>query len=103
MSAPDLEAGFDHISSTLAQAAGQRDSAVASSVAEAWGLRELGDGKPSQHHVWERMEGDLCLRFEWRWYDQSKAFSIQPDMNILTVSLRRGDQVIRSASERYED
>ncbi len=66
-------------------------------------LIEQGDGNPSQLHVWDRSEKGNTLRFQWRWYDQSKAFSIQPDMNIVSLELRQGDVVLRSAEERYQD
>lgn len=103
MTTVDLDAAFDQLAATLDQAVRERNFATTSSVAETLGLRKIGDGKPSQRHVWERPDGDLVLRFEWRWYDQSKAFSTQPDMNLLSVSLLRGEQTVKTASDRYED
>jgi hypothetical protein len=52
--------------------------------------------------VWELRDCDRTLRFQWRWYDPSQAFSIRPDINILSLELRHGDQVLRRAEERYE-
>lgn len=98
-----LEAAFDQLAATLDQAVRERSFAVTSSLAERLGLRELGDGRPSQVHVWERREGESALRFEWRWRDQSRPFSIQPDVNHLTLTLSVGGQTVRSASGRYED
>lgn len=43
------------------------------------------------------------MTFMWRWYDQSKALSIQPDMNIMAVELIGNDTVVRSAGDSYED
>jgi hypothetical protein len=99
----DLDTSFDQIAAVLVQSAKQRSASVASLVAERCGLVELGDVKPSQTSVWELRDGDRSLRFQWRWYDPSQAFSIRPDINILTLELRRGDQVLRRAEERYED
>ncbi len=99
----DLSAAFDRIAHSLPQAARERSAGLASHAAKQEGLIELGDGSPSQHHIWERRDGEIALRFEWRWYDQSKAFSIQPDMNILSIELRQGDSLLKGASDRYED
>ena len=66
----------------------------AESTAELLGLKEQGDGKPSQTHVWERTEGGLSLWFQWHWYDQSHPFSTQPDMNKLKLEMRQGSAVL---------
>lgn len=94
---------FDEISAAMIRAAQQRSFAEASAEGERHGLVEQGDGKPSQRHVWERTDQGWTLRFGWRWYDQSKVFSTQPDMNILWLELIEGDTVVRRAEERYED
>lgn len=98
-----LEALYDCLAASLPDAAEQKSFAVTSGLAEAGGLRDESEGRPSQHHTWSRTDGDTTLQFEWYWRDQSRPFSIQPDLNVLTVSLRRGDSVLRSASARYED
>jgi hypothetical protein len=36
-------------------------------------------------------------------YDQSQAFSIRPDMNILTLELSEENRVSRQAEQRYEN
>jgi hypothetical protein len=87
----------------LIDAAKEKSAGTAAAVAERYGLIERGDGKPSQHTIWEREEGPEILRFEWRWYDQSRAFSIQPDMNILSLALLREGRVLRRVEHRYED
>ncbi len=94
---------YDAIAVAVVEAAKQRKVGIASAAAERFGLVELGDGTPSQKHIWERDESGRNLRFEWRWYDQSKAFSIQPDMNILSLELRDGNDLVRRCEERFED
>jgi hypothetical protein len=99
----EFERAFEVIVAAMVRAAKDCSFSTASAEAERLGLIEQGDGKPSQLHVWERSEKGNALRFQWRWYDQAKAFSIQPDMNILSLELRQGDVVLRSAEERYQD
>lgn len=99
----ELENAFEAIAEVMKHAARDRSASTASTEAERHGLLDQGDGKPSQLHVWERSEEGMTLRFQWRWYDQSKAFSIQPDMNILSLELRKADALLRSTEERYED
>lgn len=103
MTAVDLEAAFDQLAASLDRALEERSFAVTSSLAETLGLKEVGDGTPSQDTMWERSEGDRVLRFEWRWRDQSRTFSTRPDINTLTVTLLEGGKGLRSASGRYED
>lgn len=100
---PSLTDAFEIIASAVVPAAKEKSAGAAVAAAERCGLVELGDGKPSQHTIWERQDGDETLRFEWRWYDQSKTFSIQPDMNILTVTLFLAANVVRNVEHRYED
>ena len=99
----DFERAFGAIAGAMVLAAKDCSCSTASSEAERNGLIEQGDGKPSQLQVWERSENGNTLRFQWRWYDQSQAFSIQPDMNIMSLELRQGDVVLRRAEERYQD
>jgi hypothetical protein len=99
----DLDLAFDDIASTMATAAKERGVHAAESAVERHGLARQGDGTPSQITVWEKSDEGKTLRFQWRWYDQSQAFSIRPDMNILTLELREGSRVIRQAEQRYED
>lgn len=98
-----LTDAFESLAAALVDAAKEKSAGVGAAAAKRCGLVELGDGKPSQHTIWERQEGRETLRFEWRWYDQSKAFSIQPDMNILALALLRDDKVLRYVEHRYED
>jgi hypothetical protein len=99
----DFDVAFDEIASAMALASRNDGLSAASRAVELHGLIEQGDGKPSQKTVWERSYNGKTLRFQWRWYDQSQAFSIQPDMNVLTLELRDGERVIRSAENRFED
>ncbi len=97
----NFDRSFDEIAIAMGRAANERSVAPASSVAERHGLIERGDGKPSQITIREKTDQGRTLRLRWRWYAQ--AFSIKPDMNILSLELREGDQVLRQAEERYED
>jgi hypothetical protein len=87
----------------MKRAAAEHSHIVASAEATQHGLVEQGDGKPSQKYIWEGTEGDKTLRFQWRWYDQSHAYRILPDMNVLSVELSQAGKILRSAEERYED
>jgi hypothetical protein len=99
----DFDLAFDEIASAMNSASRQDGVSPTIRVLESHGLIEQGDGKPSQITVWEKTEGGKSLRFQWRWYDQSQAFSIQPDMNILTLELREGEKIIRKTEGRFED
>jgi hypothetical protein len=99
----DFDLAFDQIAAAMNFASRKDGVTPATRVVESHGLIEQGDGKPSQNTVWEKTEGEKSLRFQWRWYDQSQAFSIQPDMNILTLELREGQAVIRKTESRFED
>jgi uncharacterized protein YcfL len=99
----DFERAFEAIAEAMMQAAKERSIFIASSEAERHGLSEQGDGKPSQTTVWEKTHQGRTLRFRWHWYDQSRPFSIQPDMNIMSLELREGDNVLQKTEKRYED
>lgn len=45
----------------------------------------------------------VTLWFQQRYYDQSHSFSIQNDMNIMSLQPREGTKIVRKAEERYED
>jgi hypothetical protein len=99
----ELDDAFDSIAAAMKRAAAETNYVVASNEATQHGLVKQGDDTPSQKHFWERTEGDKTLRFQWRWYDQSHAYRIYPDMNVLSVELSQAGKVLRSAEERYED
>ncbi len=103
MSRAIIEAAFEQISADMEVAAGNASSAVADAEAERQGLRKPDDEKPSQKVVWERREGRWTLTYSWRWYDQSKAFSVQPDMNIMSLTLADGATIVRATEARFED
>ncbi|MDA9409996.1 hypothetical protein [Bradyrhizobium sp. CCBAU 45384] len=98
-----IDATFDQIASAMIFAANHRNVANVEQALNQSGFTQLGDGTPSQKTIWEKHEDGKTLWFQWRWYDQSQAFSIQPDMNILSLELRDGNIVLRRAEERYED
>jgi hypothetical protein len=99
----ELELAYDQIGRAMVDSAKDRSSGAACAEAERLGLTDIGNGKASQKHIWERQEGKQVLRFMWRWYDQSRPFSIQPDMNIMSVELSEGAALLRSCEERFED
>lgn len=94
---------FDEIASAMIIAANQCNVSAVEAVLKHHGFIQLGDGKPSQITDWEKTVDGKTLWFRWRWYDQSKVFSIQPDMNILSLELRSGASVLRRTEQRYED
>jgi hypothetical protein len=98
-----MEEVFDAIAAAIVRAVNDRSGDSAVSEAERHGLIRQGDGTPSQITVWEMRKEDKTLWFQWRWYDPSQAFSIQRDINILSLELRQGDKVLRKAEQRYED
>jgi hypothetical protein len=102
----EFEASFETIKKALVTAAEERSFGPAETAAELLGLREQVDQRReglSATHIRERREGDLCLWLRTHWYDQSHPFQNQPDMNTLTLELRRGSVVLRSAQSSYED
>ncbi len=99
----DLGSVFDDLASAMVSAANVKSVQPAQTVALRHGLNQLGDGTPSQNTVWEKTDQGSVLRFRWRWYDQSQAFSIRPDMNVLTLELWENDQLIRKSEQRFED
>jgi len=99
----EFETVFEAIAQALTTSSEQRSVTPAESVAELLGLKEQGDGEPSQTQVWERTEGGLSLWLRWHWYDQSHPFSIQPDMNKLSLEMRQGSAVLRRAEASFED
>jgi hypothetical protein len=98
-----MEKIFDAIAAAMVRAVSDRSAAPAVSEAEQHGLIMKGDGTPSQITVWEMTKGGETLWLQWRWYDPSQVFSIQPDINILSLELRQGNKVIQKAERRFED
>jgi len=94
---------FDEIASAMIVAANQRNVGAAEVVLDHHGFTRQGDGTRSQKTIFEKHIDGKTLWFQWRWYDQSQAFSIRPDMNILSLELREGATVLRRAEQRYED
>lgn len=63
----------------------------------------IEETQSQQRQRWERVDGKLVIALEWRWYDQSKSFNIRLDMNILVLTLAKGDEVIQRIEQRFED
>jgi len=99
----NLDAAFDDLENAMKQAAGEGSSAAASVAAERLGLTKQDPPKDRQHLSWSVSAGGKTLSYHWRFYDQSKAFSIRPDMNIMTLELLEGGKVIRAGEHRGED
>lgn len=94
---------FNAIVAAMAQAAGERSADAAISEAERHGLIKQGDGGTYQDKIWDKTDEGTTLRFRWHCYDQSHAYRILPDMNVLSLELRQGDRISRRAEQRYED
>jgi hypothetical protein len=97
-----FEEMFGTIAAAMKTAAKEADSSIASSEAERLGFIEEAPSKPIGT-AWRTTENGLTLWFQSRYYDQSKAFSIQKDMNILSLELREGGRILREAQESFED
>ena len=98
----DFERAFESIAEAMKHAAREEDYQIASSEAERSGLTEKpADKRPGT--AWEKTDQGMTLWFQWRYYDQSRPFSIQKDVNILSLQLREGSKILREAEERYED
>src|SRR5215472_9803122 len=89
-----FEEMFEAIAAAMKIAAEKEDRGIASSEAVRFGMTEVPPRKPIGT-AWEIAEGGLKLWFQWRYYDPSHAFSVQKDINILSLELREGDKVIR--------
>jgi hypothetical protein len=93
---------FESISFAMKAAAEQENRSIASSEAERFGLLSTVPSRPPGE-AWQTTKSGLTVWFQWRYYDQSGPFSLQKDMNILSLELREGDNVVRRAEERFED
>jgi hypothetical protein len=93
---------FDAIAAAMKEAAKEENHSVASEVAEQFGFVKVPPTKPIGS-AWQTVESGFTVWFQWRYYDQSRPFSMQKDMNILSLELREGDKVLRRAEERFED
>jgi hypothetical protein len=97
-----MERAFESIAEAMREAARNEDYGIASSEAERCGLAEAAATK-RPGTAWQKTYKDLTLWFQWRYYDQSHPFSIQKDINVLSLELRDGNKILRQAEERYED
>jgi hypothetical protein len=93
---------FETIAAAMKTGATAADYLIASVEAEQLGFVKTEASKPIGN-AWQTTDNGLTLWFQWRYYDQSRPFSMQKDMNILSLELREGDKVLRSAQERFED
>lgn len=61
-------------------------------------------GAIGQHYVYELdFENGDRVEFEFKWYDKSKPFSIQPDIHRFSVSYKPKDGKPLSHSNAYEE
>jgi hypothetical protein len=94
---------FNDIATAMKISEAERSDATARKAAERHGLMPQPATPLSQRHSWERIIGDTTIWFESRWHDPSQAFSIQPDVRILTVEIRGGGRVLRREEVRFPD
>jgi hypothetical protein len=95
---------FTAIEAAMTSAANQRSAEFAASEAEHHGLTKQGDANGTyQDKIWERTADDVTLRLKWHCYDQSHAYRVLPDMNVLSLELRQGDKILRRVERRFED
>ena len=93
---------FDTIGTAMKTAAKEENHLFAADEAKRFGLVSTVPSR-GPGEAWQIVEDGFTLWFQWRYYDQSRPFSIQKDMNILSLELREGDKVLRRAEERFED
>jgi hypothetical protein len=95
---------FTAIETAMTSAANQRSAEFAASEAERHGLTRQGDANGTyQDKVWERTADGVILRLKWHCYDQSHAYTVLPDINVLSSELRQGDKILRRVERRFED
>lgn len=95
---------FTAIEAAMTSATDQRSAVFAASEAERHGLTKQGDANGTyQDKVLERTADGVILRLKWHCYDQSHAYRVLPDMNVLSLELRQGDKSLRRAERRFED
>lgn len=95
---------FDDFVSVIDKAASERNIYDVPRAAEREGLAG-GETQRGSSQRWEYTHVDATgasLQVECRWYDQSQAFSIQPDMHVMSVTLIAGDDR-RTHQRRYEE
>lgn len=56
-------------------------------------------------YMWghERVDGEYRILIQYRFYDTSKAFSIQPDMNVYLLKLSKGGQILKEDFAKFLD
>lgn len=55
------------------------------------------------NNAFELISGDERLLIQYRWYDTSKTFSIQPDMNVYRLRHTRAGNVVAEDEIRFLD
>jgi hypothetical protein len=99
----NLDVAFDEIASAMSAAASDRKIAQALVAAERHGLVVQSDDTADQNIDWAKTVSGKTLRFRWHWHDQCQAFSVRPDLHVMTLEMRYGEQALRVAEERFED
>jgi len=97
-----FEEMFETIAAAMKSAAKEADHSIAASEVERFGFTKTAPTKQIGE-AWQTTENGFTLWFQWRYYDQSKLFSVQKDMNIMSLELREGGNAVRKAEERFED
>ena len=67
---------FEAIAVAMKKAANEADHSIASLEAERFGLTKTVPSKPVGT-AWQTLASGLTIWFQWRYYDQSQAFSVQ--------------------------
>ena len=95
---------YDDLAEAIERACRERHYYIVIERAEALGLTGGGEGSSfSERHAYTSTDSNgLTVDLAARWYDQSKAFSVQPDRHIFALTLRSGDNVIATISREFE-
>lgn len=95
---------YDDLAEAIERACRERHYYIVTERAETLGLTGGGGGSGfSERHAYTLTDPNgLTVDLAARWYDQSKAFSVQPDRHIFALTLRSGADVIATTAREFE-
>lgn len=69
-----------------------------------YALEKVGEDDTRNETIYSGLTGDFSMRVIYWWKDPSKAFSIRPDKNFVTVEVRdKQDNITFESKTMYED
>lgn len=95
---------FAELKQAVDRACAAKDYGIAVEAAKALGFQKIDESKSfSLRLKFIGQFGDGTVILEFRSWDQSQAFSVRPDMNRFTLTLKTGEQVVREHRSEFED